>query len=294
MLNLQKVLESEADFILGKFLNSMHFLPIFFYSPYTLNTWLMHQERSLYIASLGEESVLILHKEKNNDIRFLFSEPGELLLEAVSKYFNPRYIAFNDIFVKKEFTEATEDKELTVDIGSIVSLRDGKVRSDYKKCLKRHPDFTIERYQQEDREEVGMFLEEWAHSRSEEKNKFAKIENDNRFIDIYGSREEVLGIVIKDGKRIIAISFACPSQDGQMIGVINKCLRGYTQLGMFVFMERAKLVHSFGFDKLYLGSINNDFKKKFITSGNLEKTFSREVFREEGFITQGSYLTRLF
>jgi len=295
MFIIHKISEIDAGTTLTQFLISRRFLPLFFYSPYTLTTWLMHQNKSLYLAQLYDEKALILHKEKNNDVRFLFTDPSEALLKEVLNHFNPNYIAFNQV-VTPQMHESTdvEDCELSTDLNLVVNQNNKEIWNAYNKCIKRHPELTVCQYKETDKDSVRIFLEEWSHSRSEEKNKYAKIENDNHFLDTYGNNEEIMGIVVKDGQKIVAISFACPSLDQQAIGVINKCLRGYVQLGIFTFVQRAKLMQSRGFTKCYIGSINNDFKKKFIHLGNLQSSFSRKIFNEKDFTSHDFYLSRLF
>ncbi|GEM_PF-4430808 len=295
MFKLQKIEKDSAHAVLDDFLRSRQFLPVFFYPPYTLITWLTHQNKTLYIADIGNEKNLIVHKEKNNDIRFLFSEPSEALLVQITNHFNPRFIATNELVtVPVHVNNYIENIELLIDVDAVVNLVDKDIEKAYAKCHAKHSHLEVERYGNEHAESVRMFLEEWSHSRTEEKNKFANTANDAHFIELYANTPAAVGLVIKDDAKVVAISFFVPAMDGKAIAVINKCLRGYTQLGVFTFVERAKMMSSSGFKKAYIGAINNDFKKKFIANGETRKIFSREIMRQPDFMAPAAYTLRIF
>ncbi len=93
MFQIEKIEESEAHKKLEEFLRSRAFLPLFFYSPHTLNVWLAHDGKSLYIAELDDERVLLTHKDKENEVRFLYAEPSGPMIAEIAKHFNPVFIS---------------------------------------------------------------------------------------------------------------------------------------------------------------------------------------------------------
>ncbi|MEI8061735.1 MAG: hypothetical protein WCG97_00355 [bacterium] len=295
MFEIQKIQPEESHAVIDSFLKSRKFVPIFFYSPYTINTWLNHQNKSLYVATLDHERVFMIHKEVTNEVRFLFSEPSDQMCTEIKAHFKPQFISANELGEASHPVELyTSYNELMIDVTKVANLEDPEVSKDYKKCQLRHPDLKVVKYTVNEMESIKTFLNEWSHTRSAEMNKRAKIENDLRFFSLYMNALELKGLLIKDADKVIAISFFIPSLDGKVIGVINKCLRGYTQLGVYTFVERAKMMLSLGYTEAYIGAINNDFKKRFINSAVIHKTLAREIFRSPEFVTSGPYILRLF
>ena len=97
-----------------------------------------------------------------------------------------------------------------------------------------------------------------------------------------------------DGDEIISISFSVPSMDGNLISVINKCLRGYTELGVFTYVERSKFLCSKGFSHAYIGPVNNDFKKQFLREAIFHDIYSYELYKASNFKSSEWLLLNLF
>lgn len=293
MLQLIKIAETDHD-TLNMFLKSKKFLPLFDFSPYSLATWFTHKEKSLYIARLEHEEVLILHREKNNDIRFMFFKPTDAMIKAVTEHFDPQYVALNE-FISSEPNTAgfATQNEITIDIKAIVEFKDKKLKRSYDRCLRRHPGLKVELYEPRHREAVQIFFREWLQSPSKIGNPFASTANDEHFIELYSNKPEIVGIIVRDNERVVGVSFFGPAIDGEGLGIMCKTLRGYFKLGLFTYIERTKLMASHGYTKSYDGVINSEFKNSLIPSGTIHTTFAREISRKTIFKTHGPYVLKL-
>jgi hypothetical protein len=69
------------------------------------------------------------------------------------------------------------------------------------------------------------------------------------------------------------------------LGVFNKALRGYTQLGLQLFVERAKQAQQLQFKKISIAAVNNDFKKQFTKVAEYKPIYAFELFRKDEFKT---------
>ena len=83
MYSIVKIEGNNAHNNLQLFLSRQKFLPIFFFSPYTLNTYLAHNGKDLYIIDYKGEETLIMIKEKPKEVRFLFNSPSVHMKEKV-------------------------------------------------------------------------------------------------------------------------------------------------------------------------------------------------------------------
>ena len=81
-------------------------------------------------------------------------------------------------------------------------------------------------------------------------------------------------------------AYCNPFDSLHCVSAFNKCLRGYTNLGLEVSYRKAVLAHAQGYRLMALGGINNDFKKKFISISRLEPLYGYEIWREATFLTK--------
>ena len=83
------------------------------------------------------------------------------------------------------------------------------------------------------------------------------------------------GVVLCEGDEVVAVSLFLPALKNEYaIGIVSKCLRGYTQLGLRVFIERAKRMFDLKYTCAYIGLLNNDFKTGLIEYGSVVSTSS--------------------
>ncbi len=88
-----------------------------------------------------------------------------------------------------------------------------------------------------------------------------------------------------DGDKLVGYTIGIKSEDGLCLGAFNKCLRGYTQLGLQLFIERIKQAKMLGFKRISIAIVNNDFKKQFKKSGEYIPIYGYELYRDDDFKT---------
>ncbi len=282
MFSINALHKETAHSELQEFLERQPFLPLFFFSPYTLVTWLFNQDRELHIAKYNDEEVLLVHKKNTNEVRVLFSYPSNEMKEALVTCFAPSYFAVNEATTPPLGDEPfKEGEDLLLTIKDIANLEDKEIKRKYRQCTTNHPQLQFIPYTSEYVEKIAEFVKAWNVARTEEQNKHAKTENDLNFIELYKEDPNLMGGIVLDGEKVIAITFAVPALDGNAVGPISKCLRGYTQLGLFTFVERAKVLAERGIQQLYIGGINNDFKKQFLKSTTINPVYTCELGKDE-------------
>jgi len=100
-------------------------------------------------------------------------------------------------------------------------------------------------------------------------------------LDLYQDDPSVVGLCIYDKGNIVSVSLRVPTGiEGELIGIINKSLRGYKQLGVFSFIKNAQFFLEKGYTNLKIGSINNDFKKQFLEDAVLHDAYSYVIFNK--------------
>lgn len=294
MLTIVKIEGNNAHSDLQVFLSRQQFLPIFFFSPYTLNTYLTHNGKNLYIATYNGQEALIMGRENPKEIRFLFTNPSVAMKEAVFEHFKPIYAAVNEVVASPKEIVALNRPEAELFLPSIANLVDKHIRKKYNQCKRKHPNLRFEQYAPENIEKIRLFIERWNIARNEKSNKFVNTKNDLHFFELYNYSPEVIGGVIMDGNNIVSISFVVPSLGGGLISIINKCLRGYTELGLFTYVERSRFLCSKDFNRIYIGPVNNDFKKKFSQDAILHNVYSYELYKTSNFKSSEWHLSNFF
>lgn len=294
MFTVVKIEGNNAHSDLQVFLSRQQFLPIFFFSPYTLNTYLTHNGKNLYIATYNGQEALIMAREKPKEIRFLFTNPSVAMKEAVFEHFNPIYAAVNEAVAFPKEVVALNKPEVELFLPPIADISDKNIRKEYNQCKRKHPNLRFEQYVPENIEKIRFFIERWNIARNEKSNKFVNTKNDLHFFELYNYSPEVIGGVIIDGNDIISISFAVPSLNGSLISVINKSLRGYTGLGLFTYVERSRFLCGKGFNRIYIGSVSNDFKKQFLQEAIFHDIYSCEIYKASNFQSSEWHLLNLF
>ncbi len=295
MLVIKKLHEKSIHQELQTYLEKHLFLPLFFFSPYTLNTWLTHHGKELCFAEFEKEKILFVYKKELDEIRFLFDYPSNRMKEAVMEHFTPTYIGVNEASrPPKEKAFYVEGEDVFLPLKEIALLESSDVRRKYKKCVNTHPHLKYVPYTPALSKNIENFINEWSTTRTEVQNKHAKIENDFRFLELYQNNENVLGGVVMDETKVIAITFSVPALDDNWIGPINKILRGYTQLGVFTFVERAKMLYEKGIEGLYIGAINNEFKKQFLNNAKINPVYACELYKDSRKTFPEGYVWKVF
>lgn len=294
MLNIIKIEGYNGRNNLLLFLSRQRFLPFFFFSPFTLNTYLTHNGKNLHIVNHEGQEALVMSREKPKEIRFFFNKPSVSMEEAVFEYFKPVYVSINETdVIDKEFA-VVNMPEVEIFLDPIANLSDKNIRKKYNQCKRNHPNLRFENYKPEKIEKVKKFIQKWNAYHLDKSDKFIDTKNDLYFFELYNDHPDVLGGIIIDDDEIVSISFSVPSMDGNLISVINKCLRGYTELGVFNYVERSRFLCDKGFNRIYIGSVSNDFKKKFLQNAFSHDVYSHEIYKAPNFKSSEWHLLNLF
>ena len=294
MLAIVKIEGNNTHKDLQAFLSRQQFLPIFFFSPYTLNTYLTHSGKNLYIAAIDGQESLVMSREKPKEIRFFFTNPSIAMKEAIFEHFKPIYSSVNEITVPPKEVVAVDKPEVELFLPPIAELADKDIRKKYNQCRRKHPNLHFEQYDPIHIEKIRLFIEKWNIACGNKSDKFVNTKNDQHFFELYNYNPEVIGGVIMDDNDIVGISFAVPSLNGSLISVINKCLRGYTELGVFTYVERSRFLCGKGFNRVYVGHVSNDFKKQFLRDAIFHDIYSYELYKASNFKSSEWHLLNLF
>jgi len=301
-LILTKISPVASDPVLKDFLERHPFVPFFFFSQYTLQTWLNHDSKTLYIAELGDERLLILHKEgaanaegkRALDIRVLFDHPSSKMVNELMREFNPNYLSVNECVTPPQEGKYLSDIEYEIQLEPVATLADKDLRKKYNQALRKNAGLRYETYKPEHAEDIRMFLQKWNMTRSEHANAYAKTHNDRHFLDLYKDDPKLIGGVVYDGEDIVAYTLSVPDMNGSLLAVFNKVLRGYVQFGIYLYVERTRQLMAHGFSRANIGSINNDFKKQFLDDAVKHDIYCYVLHNELTLKNEERYLRRVF
>lgn len=294
MFNVVKIEGYYAHNNLQMFLQHQKFLPFFFFSPFTLMTYLTHNGKNLYIVNYEREEALVMSREKPKEVRFFFNKPSASMKKAVFEYFKPDYMCVNETDIVEDEPIAFNRLEVELSLVPIANLEDRDVKKKYNQCKRKHPELSFENYDPENLEKIKIFIQKWNEFQTNKSDKFIDTKNDFHFFELYNHDPDVIGGVVMDNNEIVGVSFSVPSMNGSLISVINKCLRGYTELGIFTYVERSRFLCNKGFNRVYIGSVNNNFKKKFLQNASFHNVYSYEIYKAPNFRSSEWHLQNLF
>jgi len=269
----------------------------FFCSAYSLDIFLNCGIKKLYLAENGSDERLVLLREKTfgNDVRILFSaSDGDGLVAAIKNRFDPVYVAYNLISDDGLPYPRSEKSELIADVAMIADLGDRKIKSAYNAFLKSHSGIRFEKINASHKDALIDFFDKW-DQRPVTKLRIKGMENDRFFLDNYLDDPGIDGEVAIDDSKIIGYTVIVPGcLAGSAIGLINKCIRGYNDLGTRLVVSWARRAMEKGFTKAAIGEIepdgNNCFKSRFAKNGKIIKLYAYEIFRSPKITLHGDYL----
>ncbi len=293
-LVITKINPDTAHPTLVEFLSNRPFVPLFFFSPYSLNTWLNNDVKSLYILGLGDEKVLVVYREKEDDLRILFDTPSQKMIDAIQNHFHPKFFSVNESATHPEVKSFYSDTEYQIQIEPVATLKDKRVRKKYNQAIRKNFGLRYESYKPEHVEKLKIFLKKWNTTRSELQNKFSKSENDVHFLELYKDDPKLIGGVVFNEDDIVAYRIGVETIDGNILALFNKVLRGYTELGIFLYVEGMRQLHDLGYKSSYIGPVNNDFKKQFLKDAGATEVYSYIIHNEFQLRDEGKYLMRIF
>ncbi len=285
-------------FIIEKVLSSVD-SRLFDASYVTLDTFLNHDLLKLYVAEREDELRLISYKERpdgfGRDARILFKKglDDTDLIKSIDEFLQPGYIAYNCLLEKSENgARVVANDELIIDLATIANLISPRIQKEYRRAQQAHPNLKTKLYDSSDIPAVKEFLEKWK-SDVISKKAYAHIDNDLYYLNNYAHTEVSIGLLVFEANKVVGISFLLIQDRGFCISVINKVLRGYHELGTYLYVEKSRYMLSRGFKKSNVGGINNDFKRKFDLNGEYIKLYAEEVFHTEKFIVSDKGLSSL-
>lgn len=285
-------------FIIDKALSSVD-SRLFDASYVILDTYLNHDLLKLYVAEKENELRLISYKERpdgfGRDARILFIKglDDTDLIKSISEFLQPGYIAYNCLLEKSENgARIVTNDELVIDLATVANLSSPRIKKEYRRAEEAHPNLETKLYDSSDIQAVKEFLEKWK-SDVIGKKVYARIDNDLYYLNNYAQSKESIGLLLFEGDKVVGISFLLAQNSDFCISVLNKVLRGYRELGTYLYVEKSRYMLNRGFKKSNLGGINNDFKRKFDLNGEYIKLYAEEIFHTERFIVKDGVLSSL-
>jgi hypothetical protein len=258
----------------------------FFANFYTMHVFLNLNGPELYLISNENEKYISIYKSNKKEYRFLFKIPSEHFINEFMEQEKPRYLASNMLTVCAGKDVCSEEGELVLDVERVINLADHDFRKDYRRALKKNPEFEISEYNyKNDIADILEFLESWRYGRDEEKNNIAVVENDINFFTTFGRDVHVYGVVIRHENRVIAYSLYSSYFDQTCTGIFSKVLRGYTNLGTVMTFEKCKSMLKNGFKYAYVANFNNDFKKSLASwAGEQITVYAERIHQDESMV----------
>jgi hypothetical protein len=279
-----KILTLDTNEKIVECISKMSLPEIFFMSPLILHTFLNKPGFNLYNIINKNNSFIFLRKEKTQELRLLFKILPEEFIEFLKKELDPPYIAYNELVEDPQKDNQIVDEEVFIDINALLQFEDGSIRRKYQSAQKNN-DVIVKNFTTEDRKNLEAFWIEWATQRTKKNEKFVShADHDKRFFDLYKD-EDFFGKCMYDNGKLIGYTIGIKLTDTICLGAFNKVLRGYTQLGLQLFIERVKQAQSLGFKKVSIATINNDFKKQFTKVAEYKPIYAFELCRKKDFTT---------
>lgn len=209
----------------------------------------------------------------------------EKFIEAIKAHFQPQYVAYNLIPQKPhDLTDIALREDLIIDVDTVVDLRDSRIRADFNKCKRLHPNLQYRPAEITDKERIEKFLDEWGLMASEKFGVKITAENDRRFLELFLGTDKIKGGIVFDGDRVIGIAFHTfhTSKPALAVNVILKNLRGYNRLGEWLTVQHARQLKEEGFLQALIGGTEVEsqahFKRKFMRGGVKNTYYSVKIY----------------
>ncbi|HTH92858.1 MAG TPA: hypothetical protein VL576_00015 [Candidatus Paceibacterota bacterium] len=272
---------------ISDYLNGVSLANTFFASPIMLNTFLNKPGFCVYGVQDKSEKYIFIQKEGTKELRFLFKEFPDEVVEFLKKEFNPPYIAYNELVINPEKENQNIEEDAFVFIEKTLEFNDGSIRRKYNSALKNNTALVVKDFSEEDKKNLKAFWETWSTQKSERSETFIRhTDHDERFFELYTDKD-FYGKCFYDGEVLVAYTILVPLHGNVCLGAFNKCLRGYTQLGLEVFVERLKIAQKLGYEKISIAGAINLFKKQFKDIEYMP-VYCYELCRDESFKTKNA------
>lgn len=276
-----------------KIVKALKFLKVTFttfYSPEILNTFFNKPGFNLYSVSIKNNTFFFIQKDKTKEVRFLFAVPPNDVIDLIKINFNAPYIACNELLVDPGDPNEIVDKEVIIRLEEYVELKDSKIRKQYNRALRENKNLIFKSFDEVSKDDLEIFWQTWAQQKALANEKFKdKTANDRNFLNLYSNNKDYFGVAAYDNNKLIAYSICIPFNKDSCLSGFNKALRGYTNLGLQISYEKAKVAFQKGFKYMNIGSINNDFKKQFLPFSDTQMLYAIEIWRNDTFKTLSPY-----
>lgn len=261
----------------------------FFGSPYMLNAFFNNKGFELWSVEFQNETYIFVRKVEreyvNNELRLLFKIFPDELIAELKQEFDPPFIAYNELAEDPHQENQIEDIEVVVDIEKYVALEHKSTRKHYKQAVRDNVGIDIREFKDIPNEDLQEFWKTWMKQREDRPFAADRTHNDAHFFELYSS-DMYFGTAAYVNGALVAYSIGVPFDEKRCISTFNKCLRGYTNLGLQISYTKAVLAKERGFTAMSLGGINNDFKKQFLTISTPTTFYGVELWRRQGFKTR--------
>lgn len=261
-------------------------LPLMYFTqPQMLDNFLNTDDLLLFTIEHEGKFYIFMQKKRTNELRFLFEIFPEDVISCLKKEFKPPYVAYNELIENPHKENQVEDVEAVVDIEKFVVLENKRIRKHYRQAEKENTRLVFKEFKNIPKKDIELFWKTWAEQLSVRELFADRTYNDARFLERY-DESQYFGMVAYDEEKIVAYSIGVHHSGTYCLSAFNKALRGYKNLGLQISYEKAKQAHGFGYKKMNLAWIQNDFKKQFIPISKLLTLYGFELCRVEDFKTK--------
>ncbi len=266
----------------GKRLSEME---LFFSSPIMLDIFFNNQYFELWNIKGGNVNTLIVKKLRTGEIRILFTIISDEAVEYLKKYFNPPFMCYNLLMINPQQANQVSAEEVIIDIDTLLELSENRLRHKYETAISNNKSISVIPYSENKKSALFDFLNSWEQEKLLQNKDFKSgIFHDELFLERYANDKRVFGVCAYDGQKVVGYSIGL--NEYTCIGAYGKCNRGYHQLGLQVFIERAKQAQMLGYKELNIANVNNDFKKQFLPYSRTITEYGYEIFRAPTFQTK--------
>jgi len=257
---------------------------LFFASPIMLDIFFNNPYFELWNIQSDNVNTLIVKKLRTGEIRILFTIiPGDAI-EYLKEYFNPPFMCYNLLISNPNQANQVSSDEVIIDIDRLLEFSDSRLRHKYEIAVSNNF-ISVMPYSDNSTSALFNFLNSWEQEKlSQNKDFKSGIFHDELFLKRYANDKSVFGVCAYNGQKIVGYSIGL--NDYACIGAYGKCNRGYHQLGLQVFIERAKQAQLLGYKELNIANVNNDFKKQFLPYSRVITEYGYEIFRVPTFQTR--------
>lgn len=179
---------------------------------FVLDVYLNKLVNRLYKVDFKGKEYLVLKRTFRREYRFLFKEPTKEMLEEFISTFEPNYISVHFLIQAKEGEGKLIKAEKEIVSSTNLQDLDSNIRRKHKKSIQENFSLVSEIFDYSKHiADLLSFLDEWRYARGEEKDLWARVENDFNLLSAFGSKHLLQGIVVKDVEKskVSCLQYIC-------------------------------------------------------------------------------------